>query len=130
MIGWIIVAALFVLALTATILVLIVPRKILRGAVKVKIASALMRAKSQSNPQLKIIEGDKVLDEALRLLRYHGSLGQKLKIVGPRLTNLQEVWWAHKLRNTIVHELKHVPTMVDADRAIKAYEGALKDLGL
>ena len=129
-IGWIIVGALFILAVTGTVLVLILPQKILHGAVKKKIASAWARALSQSNPQLKVIEGDKVLDEALRLLQYHGSLGQKLRIVGPRLKHLNDVWWAHKLRNSVVHQLEHMPSKADADRAMKAFEGALRDLGL
>jgi hypothetical protein len=131
MIGWIILSAPFVLTLILAVLVLVLPRrKTLRGSAREAIATAWAHAQSQSIPQLRIIEGDKVLDEAFRLLRYQGSLGDKLKIAGPRFKDLNDIWWAHKLRNKIAHELNHVPSRTDTDRAMKAYEGALRDLGL
>ncbi|MDD5055381.1 MAG: hypothetical protein PHZ00_03885 [Candidatus Peribacteraceae bacterium] len=131
MTGWIILAAPFVFTLALAVFVLILQRRrTLRGNAKSYIISAWTHAQNQSIPQLQIIEGDKVLDKALHFLRYRGSLGEKLKSAGPRFKNLNDVWWAHKLRNSISHELNVVPTQADADRAMKAYEGALRDLGL
>ena len=129
--GWIILSALVVFAVTVTVFVLLLSRRrTLRGNARATIATAWQHARSQSIPQLEIIEGNKVLDRALHLLRYTGSLGEKLKVAGPRFTHLNDVWWAHKLRNTISHELNYVPSRADTDRAMKAYEGALRDLGL
>lgn len=78
----------------------------------------------------RILEADKVLDTALGLLGYKGSLGDKLKNAGPRFSDSNAVWDAHKLRNKIAHELGHDLSEKDANRAMRAFERALHDLGM
>lgn len=104
-------------------------RRLLRSGARVAIQNAWKKVETQKIPTLKLVEADKILDEALRLLGYAGSLGEKMKAAGPRFSDLNGVWWAHKLRNRAVHDLSSVPSKEEIDRAISLYKKALTDLG-
>lgn len=104
-------------------------RKITR-ALRKTLVLAWNHAMSQSHPNLKIVEADKILDEALRHLGFSGSLGEKLKAAGARFTDLNAVWKAHKLRNSVVHDLQATPNDKEVDEAMSAYRQALRDLGV
>lgn len=82
--------------------------------------------------KLAIIEADNILDEALRLAGFMGeNLGDRLKKVNTsQLTNIQEVWEAHKLRNRLVHETDFRLNRNLAERALAIYEKTFRDLGL
>jgi hypothetical protein len=82
------------------------------------------------NPKGALLEADKLLDEALRLKGYQGSLGEKLKASGPLFSNINGVWTAHKLRNRIAHELDMQLTPTEAESALQQFKKALKDLGV
>jgi hypothetical protein len=82
------------------------------------------------DPAKKIMEADKILDEALRLLDYQGSLGEKLKKAGPRFSNLDALWRAHKLRNRLAHELRMEVSAQQSSEAIGAFRKALRELGM
>ncbi len=75
-----------------------------------------------------ILDADKLLDLALRKKGYFGTLGQKLKSAGKLFSNLEDLWAAHKLRNRIAHELKPGIGLKQGQRALYAFEKALKDL--
>lgn len=105
-------------------------RRLLRAGARAAITKAWKNVESQPNPTLKLVEADKILDEALRLLGYEGSLGDKLKKAGPRFSDLNGVWWAHKLRNRAVHDLTSAPNKEEIDRAIVIFRLALSDLGV
>ncbi len=83
-------------------------------------------ATSQSDPQRRIVEADKVLDQILFSLGYQGSLGDKLKKAEAIVPNLNAVWEAHKLRNRIAHEPSFAPAPQESDRAMRAFEGVVK----
>lgn len=127
----IVIGVLIVLAIVIVfgMLVMFAKRK-LQGEAHRIIQNAWAHAEKQPNPTLKIVEADKVLDEALRLLGYAGTLGDKLKKAGPRFKNLDEVWKAHKLRNTLVHELQKTPKESDVRFAMAAFKKGLHDLGM
>ncbi len=105
-------------------------RRTLRGTALKRIERAWQHATSIGHPTLRVIEADKVLDSALSELGYVGSLGEKLKKAGPRFSDINAVWAAHKLRNTLVHALTSEPTDHDVHRALSAFRRALTDLGL
>ena len=88
---------------------------------------------NRDNPatyQNAIINGDKLLDKALVELRIGGkTMGERLKKCGSRLSNINGVWQAHKLRNAIAHEDDFEVSYEQAVRALKIYKQALKDLG-
>lgn len=77
-----------------------------------------------------IINGDKLLDRALIEMGVPGkTMGDRLKRVGGRFTNLNAVWRAHKLRNMIAHEPDIEVSYKQAFNALGIYKQALRDLG-
>lgn len=80
------------------------------------------------DPARRILEADAILDRALQIAGFQGSMGDKLKAAGPRLPNLDAVWSAHKLRNRIAHEPGTRVSEDDAQRALKAFEKAMRSL--
>ena len=87
----------------------------------------------QDNPasfQLSIIEADKLLDKAMNEMGIPGkTMGDRLKKSGEKLTDLNAVWRAHKLRNAIAHESDLEIGYKHAMNALAIYKHALKDLG-
>ena len=94
-----------------------------------KIENAL----EKSNPatyDLSLVEADKLLDKALSEMGVPGkTMGDRLKKVGDKLTGLNSVWYAHKLRNQIAHEHGFHVEYNQARHALNTYKKALQDLG-
>lgn len=80
------------------------------------------------NPAKAVLDADKILDYALSKHGFSGSLGEKLKKSGPRFSDLNSVWAAHKLRNHIAHELSDLSSR-EAKDALANFKKALNDLG-
>lgn len=76
----------------------------------------------------RVIEAEKVVESALKLLGYQGSFADKLRAAGPRFSRLQDLWSAHKLRNRIAHEMGVSVSEREIRSAVSAFEKALKDL--
>ncbi len=77
-----------------------------------------------------IIDADKLLDKALIEMGASGkTMGDRLKKIGGRFSNLNGVWRAHKLRNAIAHESDIEVSYKQASGALAIYKQALKDLG-
>lgn len=94
-----------------------------------KIENGLTKADTRSY-NFSVLEADKLLDKALKEMGVPGqSMGEKLKKLGNRLPNLNQIWYAHKLRNQIVHESDFQISYDDAKRALKIFRQALKNLG-
>ncbi|MBI5753579.1 hypothetical protein HZA40_00355 [Candidatus Peregrinibacteria bacterium] len=81
-----------------------------------------------SHPGQSVLDADKLLDYALKCYGYEGSLGEKLKKAGGRFSDLNGVWSAHKLRNTLAHELVNVNNG-HGKQALVGFKKALNDLG-
>lgn len=76
-----------------------------------------------------IIEADKLLDRALNEMGVPGkTMGERLKRSGSRLSQLNAVWYAHKLRNQIAHEHGFSAEYTQAKHALSSFKQALKDL--
>ena len=56
--------------------------------------------------KVQIIECDKIYHHILRDLWYSWSFWEILKRNPKEIKNIQDVWRLHKLRNSLVHELK------------------------
>ena len=82
--------------------------------------------------KLAIIEADKLLDEVLKLSGFKGeTMADRLKQLNPnQLSNIDDVWQGHKIRNRIVHEPDFSLKQAEALYAIEIYEKALKEFGL
>ena len=77
-----------------------------------------------------INEADKLLDHVMKQVGYPGDkMAERLKLAGPRFTDQNAVWRAHKLRNVLAHEIGFDLVPSQAKEALKDYEQALKDLG-
>jgi len=80
------------------------------------------------DPHRRVMEAEKVVDHAMKLLGYQGSFGDKLKKAGARFSNVQAVWDAHKTRNRIAHEVNVSLGEKEVQRSVNAFEKALRDL--
>jgi len=79
--------------------------------------------------KLSIIEADNLLDAALKSLVMPGdTLGERLKTAGYKYPRLKNVWWAHKLRNNLVHDHSFRIRSGEAKRALSEFERALREL--
>ncbi|MEK7528855.1 MAG: hypothetical protein AAB592_03730 [Patescibacteria group bacterium] len=81
-------------------------------------------------PRIALIEVDKLLDAALRKLGYSGPLGDKLKKAKSMFSDYNGVWYAHKMRNKVAHEIEFHVTDHEAKRAMSIFKQALNDLGV
>lgn len=117
-------------AITVIIMFILYLRRRIKKAMRKVLQTAWNRVIAEKHPTLKVVEADKLLDEALRHLGFTGTLGEKLKQAGARFTNEDAVWRAHKLRNSLVHDLRKIPTDKEVDDAMRSYRQALRDLGV
>jgi hypothetical protein len=81
--------------------------------------------------KLALMEADTLLDSGLKSLMMPGeTLGERLKVACYKYPKLQNVWWAHKLRNQLAHEASFQISQRQAARALDEFERALKLLNL
>lgn len=85
----------------------------------------------EANLRVAVNDADALLDEVLKEVGYGGeSIAQRLEQLPPdQVSNLDGLWDAHRLRNQVIHKGFH-PETEDVQRAINAYEQALRDLGV
>lgn len=86
---------------------------------------------NKTSYNMAVVEADKLLDKALRELNISGkTMGERLKKCGQeKFSNLNSVWYVHKLRNQIAHESGFSLDYAQSKRALTIYRQALKDLG-
>lgn len=79
-----------------------------------------------------VIEADNIVEEILAQAGYLGdTLGEKLKQIDKnQLASINDLWEAHKLRNSIVHDSDYQIRYNDARVAVNQYEKALRELGV
>ncbi|MDB5169216.1 MAG: hypothetical protein JWO41_572 [Candidatus Saccharibacteria bacterium] len=79
---------------------------------------------------LAIIEADNLLDDALRACNFRGkTTGERMVAAQHQLTSNDTAWFAHKLRNRIVHEDVRKIRKQDVFEALAGFRQALRDLG-
>lgn len=77
-----------------------------------------------------VIQADNLLDEALKKSRYKGkTMGERLVSAQRNLSDNDRVWFGHKLRNRIVHEVDVKMKEKDVKQALVGIRQALRDLG-
>jgi len=79
-----------------------------------------------------LMEADKLVDDALARAGFPGdTFGDRLTNIRPgTLASLDGVWWAHKVRNRLAHEMDYFLRYTEARQAIGYYEQALRELQL
>ena len=91
---------------------------------------SLLDAPGEMSLKLALIEADKLLDHALKAMGMPGeTLGERLKFAAYKYPRLQDVWWAHRVRNRLVHEASFRLDRGLARKAVAGYARALKLIG-
>lgn len=82
---------------------------------------------------LAVSEADKIVDSALRISGVAGAtMGERLKAAENKFSPdaYQRLWHAHKLRNTLAHEVGASANPSEAKEAVKTFRDALYSLGV
>lgn len=96
-----------------------------------KWSELLARVKTPEGMALAVIDADKLLDEALKRQGYKGkTMGERLVAAQRKLKNNDSVWYAHKLRNRLVHEPNVRLRKHEAKNALAGIKQGLQDLGV
>jgi len=84
----------------------------------------------EANLRLALIEADNLFDDLLKQMRLPGeSMADRLRYIdSSQISNIDEIWRAHKLRNVLVHNHEYPITRNEMELSVKAYEKALKEL--
>ena len=82
----------------------------------------------EKNSTVALFEADKLLDLALKKIGYTGSLGEKLKKAERLFSDINGIWFAHKLRNRLAHEMNVRVSNGDIEKALKLLKKGLQDL--
>jgi len=93
----------------------------------------LAETQGQSNFAMAIFEADKMFDQALKVLGVPGeTMGERLKSASDLMSPdvYDGVWQAHKLRNTLAHEMNSEALSWDVKDALLAYERGLLEIGV
>ncbi|MBT5337687.1 hypothetical protein HN858_02390 [Candidatus Falkowbacteria bacterium] len=89
----------------------------------------LMGYGKEMNYKLAVIEADKLLDEALKVMFFTGAtMAERLKLASYKFPRLKKVWWAHKVRNQIVHNVRYDLKHGEARKVLKLFKDALSEL--
>jgi len=91
-----------------------------------------LKLDTETELKLAVIEADKFFDKILKRFGYFGKdMGERLKRANTsQISNLDQIWEAHKVRNKIVHDSDYSLNAVEAKEAIESYKTALKEMGI
>lgn len=90
----------------------------------------LARVKTPEGMILAIVDADKLLDEALKKHHIRGkTMGERLVAAQRLISDNDAVWYAHKLRNRLVHEPNVRLKKREAQTALAGFKQGLRDLG-
>ena len=106
------------------------PHKLNQNYFQTRWLELLARVKTVDGMILAVIDADKLLDEALKRRNFKGkTMGERLVSAQRVLSDNDSVWYAHKLRNRLVHEPDTKLKKRDAQNALAGFRQILKDLG-
>lgn len=95
-----------------------------------KIVIEKITSPNPSDWNLAVLQADSILDDILKRSGFPGeTMGDRLKKLDrSKLSSLDEVWDAHKIRNVIAHDPNRPISRREIERAIDSFEKALKEL--
>jgi len=132
----VVVFAVFIFIALAIVIRRLLSRPDLHGMSRVEIEKRWLEIESLAEQglmgsKMAIVEADKLLDSALKSIMMPGmTLGERLKIAQYKYPELRKVWFAHKLRNQLVHETSFEITKAQARAALHEFKHALKVLNV
>jgi len=91
-----------------------------------------LRLGDEENLKLAISEADKILDELLKISGYLGkNMDERLEQITPaQLSNISDVWSAHKIKQRILEEEDFHINKKEAELIINIYKKSFQELGL
>jgi len=106
------------------------PKRLNQRYYQKKWLEILVRVKTYDGMILAVIDADKLFDEALKKRSYRGkTMGERLVAAQHEISDNDAVWYAHKLRNRLVHEPTIRLRKNEAKNALAGIRQGLKDLG-
>ncbi|MGH7241071.1 MAG: hypothetical protein ACREGB_02115 [Candidatus Saccharimonadales bacterium] len=106
------------------------PSKLNREEFQTKWQTAQGLCSKEDTWPLAVINADKLLDEALKKLKYRGkTMGERMVAAQHEIQDNDSMWFGHKLRNKLVHEDMKKLKKKDVMTALIGLREALKDLG-
>jgi hypothetical protein len=91
----------------------------------------LLNKSSEMSYKLAVMEADKLLDYILKSMFFPGStLGERLKVACCKYEKLRRVWYAHKVRNQLVHETNYHLSYGEAKKALNIFKKGFEELGI
>lgn len=82
----------------------------------------------EMNYKLAVIEADKLLDEVLKSMYFGGNtMADRLKLASYKFPKLKRVWWAHKVRNLVVHDARYALRHGETKVVLRLFKRALKE---
>jgi hypothetical protein len=107
-----------------------VPRKLNQDYFQKRWLTLLDKVKTPEGMVLAVIDADKLLDEALKRRHFTGkTMGERMVKAQRAISDNDAAWYAHKLRNRLVHESDIRLKENEAKQALSGFRQALKDLG-
>lgn len=90
----------------------------------------MLERPGEMNYKLAVMEADKLFDYVLKSMSMSGKdMGERIRFASFKFSRLRKVWWAHVLRNQLVHEATFSLDHATAKRAIKTFKQALEEIG-
>jgi hypothetical protein len=77
-----------------------------------------------------VLEADKIVDSALQTAGFPGdTFGDRLTNIEPStLISLDGLWWAHRIRNRVAHEMDFFLRYTEARQAVSYFQATLEEL--
>ena len=88
----------------------------------------LLEIKNSSDFEKKILNYDKILDQVLKEKKYTWTLWEKMKKFWVNFLNQNEIWFAHKMRNKIAHDIHPNISEIDFLKAEKIFFREIKSM--
>jgi hypothetical protein len=108
----------------------VVPSRLNQEYYQKRWSELLTRVKTNDGMALAVIDADKLVDDALKKKHFRGkTMGERLVAAQRTLSDNDAVWYAHKLRNRLVHEQNVRLKKRDVQKALAGFRQALRDLG-
>jgi hypothetical protein len=108
----------------------IVPAKLNHEFYQTRWDELLAKVKTNDGMALAVIDADKLVDDALKKRHFRGkTMGERLVAAQRTISDNDAVWFAHKLRNRLVHEDNVRLKKRDVQKALAGFRQALRDLG-
>jgi len=88
-----------------------------------------MESAKEAEWRFAIVEADKMVDDVLKRAGYPGgTLGERLTNMQPgQIETLDGLWFAHKVRNRIAHDMDYFLRYTEAKQVIRFFEATLRE---